>query len=216
MPHIHTPPAENVPNLPYQQASTAGDATLADSAECLLGCVLATSPSAGLTKRYAGLNRLYREMTAPHMLQGTGYLLPDCQQTTAIAAPLPLTPLFASQRALQHASARDVSWVNLTWQMPTFYGEGLCEVVMISADQHDQLSESLIRQMNGTEPSASAAAIANDLLATMTAPRSTPRSTPISQPSTTPISTVSTGSAQNANVDAKPLLIVRAEQPSRP
>ena len=117
--------------------------------ETLLYCVLAEAPSAELAQRFAQLNSVYREMAAPTILTQTEHLLSDISQRTPLRSSIPLVPAYMSQSALMNASARDVSWINLKWQMPIFYDLGRCETVLITEEQHDALSELLIRQING-------------------------------------------------------------------
>lgn len=135
--------------------------------ECILSCVLAVRPSADLATRYTQLNGFFREMAAPHMLTETGHLLANCSRANPGTAPLPLVPQFSSQRDLTRASESDVTWINLTWQLPDFYNLGECKIVPISESQQSMLANTLIKHINGTdkdpESQATHAHLANSL-----------------------------------------------------
>lgn len=143
---IQTKPADALQHLIPENAQDASNL----NTECILSCILDVSPSADLALRYTQLNGFFREMAAPQVLNETGYLLADCRHAAPGSVPLPLVPQFASQRALMNASAQDVSWINLTWQLPQFYGLGQCLTVPITASQRDSLARILIQRINSS------------------------------------------------------------------
>lgn len=163
---MHNAQATQSQNLHPDTTRNSLDTTNPNT-ECILSCVLAVSPSADLATRYTQLNGFFREMAAPHMLTETGHLLANCSRSNPGTAPLPLVPQFSSQRALTRASENDVTWINITWQLPDFYNLGECKILPISKSQQSMLANTLIKHFNGTdndpESQATYANLANSL-----------------------------------------------------